>query len=355
MHRFRSFGRRVFLSLVLIMLVVSSHSFLPAQDKPVASKDLKIGFLMDSLKVERWQTDLDKFQKRAGELGAKVLIETAEGDDELQLQQAQRLLDAGVKSLVLVPHDAEKAVRIVAAAKARQVPLLCYERLVRDPNVSFFVGVDASAIGFLQASSLTKIAPKGNYVLIAGSPTDLNAKILRDAQWRVLKPLVDRRDIKVISDTWSKDWNPTEAYAHMTEAIESAKGDITAVVASNDGTAGGAIQALSEHSLAGKALVSGQDADLAAIIRILDGTQTMTVYKPLGSQAKLAAEAAVALAKGEPVKSAVSFTVGNKAIPAILLPPVVVTKDNVKETVIKDGFQNLETIQKSLPKEKWPK
>ena len=327
---------------------------LRAQDKPASSSTLKIGFLMDSLKIERWQTDLDRFQKRASELGADVVVETAEGDDELQLQQAQKLLDVGVKSIVLVPHDAEKAVRIVAAAKAKQIPLLCYERLVRDPNVSFFVGVDASAIGFLQATSLTQIAPKGNYVLIAGSPTDLNAKILRDAQWRVLKPLVDRGDIKVISDTWSKDWNPTEAYAHMTEAIESAKGDITAVVASNDGTAGGAIEALTEHNLAGTALVSGQDADLAAIIRILDGTQTMTVYKPLGSQAKLAAEAAVALAKGEPVKSAVSFTIEKKAIPAILLPPVVVTKNNVKETVIKDGFQNLETIQKSLPKEKWP-
>jgi D-xylose transport system substrate-binding protein len=309
---------------------------------------------MDSLKIERWQTDLDNFQKRAGELGAQVLVETAEGDDELQLDQAQKLLNAGVKSLVLVAHDAEKAVRIVAAAKAKHVPLLCYERLVRDPSVGFFVGVDASAVGFLQANSLTQIAPKGNYVLIAGSSADSNAKILRDAQWKVLKPFVDRGDIKIVSDTWSKDWNPTEAYAHMTEAIETAKGDITAVVASNDGTAGGAIQALAEHNLAGKVLVSGQDADLAAIIRILDGTQTMTIYKPLGPQAKLAAEAAVALAKGESVKSAVSFTVGNKAIPAILLTPVVVTKDNVKQTVIKDGFQNLETIQKSLPKEKWP-
>lgn len=355
MHRFVLSGRSVFLSFALLIALLPSHSFLRAQDKSASPKDLRIGFLMDSLKVERWQTDLDNFQKRASELGAKVLIETAEGDDELQLQQAQKLLDAGVKSIVLVPHDADKAARIVAAAKSRQVPLLCYERLVRDPDVSFFVGVDASAIGFLQATSLTKIAPKGNYVLIAGSPADLNAKILRDAQWRVLKPLVDRGNIKVVSDTWSKDWNPTEAYVHMAEAIESAKGDITAVVASNDGTAGGAIQALAEHNLAGKTLVSGQDADLAAIIRILDGTQTMTVYKPLGSQAKLAAEAAVSLAKGEPVKSAVSFTVGNTAIPAILLAPVVVTKENVKETVIKDGFQNLETIQKSLPREKWPK
>ena len=346
--------RQVFLPFSCAALLFGAFAF-SAQDKPASSKDLKIGFLMDSLKVERWQTDLDNFQKRAGELGAQVLVETAEGDDELQLQQAQKLLSAGVKSLVLVSHDAEKAVRIVTAAKTKNVPLLCYERMVRDPNVSLFVGVDASAIGSLQASSLTQLAPKGNYVLIAGSPTDINARILHDAQWRVLRPLVDRGDIKIVSDTWSKDWNPAEAYGHMVDAIELAKGNITAVVASNDGTAGGAVQALSEHNLAGKVLLSGQDADLAAIIRILEGTQTMTVYKPLGSQAKLAADAAVALANGESVKSADSFTVGYKAIPAILLTPVVVTKHNVKETVIKDGFQNLETIQKSLPKEKWPK
>jgi len=325
-----------------------------AQDKHVPSLNLKIGFLMDSLKIERWHTDLDNFQKRAKELGADVLVETAEGDDELQLQQAQKLLDANVKALVLVSHDVDKAVRIVNAAKARNVPLLCYERLVRNADVAFFVGVDASAIGFLQADSLTKHAPKGNYVLIGGSASDINARILHDAQMKALKPLVDRGSIKIVSDTWSKDWSPSEAYAHMSEALESTKGDITAVVASNDGTAGGAIQALEEHKLAGKVYVSGQDADLAAIIRILDGTQTMTVYKPLGSQARLAAEAAVALAKGEPAKATATIPIGSKAIPATLLIPIVVTKDNVKQTVIKDGFQNLETIQKSLPKEKWP-
>ncbi len=310
---------------------------------------------MDSLKIERWQTDLDRFQKRAAELGAVVLVETAEGDDELQLRQAQKLLDSGVKALVLVPHDSDKAKRIVNAAKARQVPLLCYERLVRNPDVSFFIGVDASAVGYLQAFSLSQKAPKGNYVLIGGSPSDNNAKILHDAQMRVLKPRVDRGDIKIASDTWTKDWEPSEAYAHMSAAIESTKGDIAAVVASNDGTAGGAIQALEDHKLAGKVLVSGQDADLAAIIRILEGTQTMTVYKPLGSQATLAAEAAVAYAKGDTVKTTAAISIGDKLIPATLLAPIAVTKDNIKQTVIKDGFQNLETIQKSLPKEKWPK
>src|SRR6266852_3756996 len=338
----------------LAVAILFSFSVLQAQDKPASPTTIKIGFLMDSLKIERWQTDLDKFQKRAKELGAEVLVETAEGDDELQLQQARKLLDSGVKALVLVPHDAEKAVRIVNAAKAKQVPLLCYERLVRNPDVTFFIGVDASAVGYLQAFSLSQKAPKGNYVLIGGSPSDNNAKILHDAQMRVLKPRVDRGDIKIVSDTWTKDWDPSEAYAHMSAAIESTKGDIAAVVASNDGTAGGAIQALEDHKLAGKVLVSGQDADLAAIIRILEGTQTMTVYKPLGSQATLAAEAAVSLARGESVKTASTIANGYKNVPAIFVAPIVVTKGNVKETVVRDGFQNLETIQKSLPKEDWP-
>jgi D-xylose transport system substrate-binding protein len=339
----------------LAVAILFSFSVLQAQEKQASSGTLKVGFLMDSLKIERWQTDLDRFQKRAAELGAVVLVETAEGDDELQLRQAQKLLDSGVKALVLVPHDSDKAKRIVNAAKARQVPLLCYERLVRNPDVSFFIGVDASAVGYLQAFSLSQKAPKGNYVLIGGSPTDNNAKILHDAQMRVLKPRVDRGDIKIASDTWTKDWDPSEAYAHMSAAIESTKGDIAAVVASNDGTAGGAIQALEDHKLAGKVLVSGQDADLAAIIRILEGTQTMTVYKPLGSQATLAAQAAVAYAKGDTVKTTAAISIGDKLIPATLLAPIAVTKDNIKQTVIKDGFQNLETIQKSLPKEKWPK
>jgi D-xylose transport system substrate-binding protein len=344
-------GKRSFL---LAAAILFSSSVLQAQERQASSGPVKIGFLMDSLKVERWQTDLDRFQKRAAELGAQVLVETADGDDELQLQQAQKMLASGVKALVLVPHDADKAIRIVALAKAAQVPLLCYERLVRHPDVAFYVGVDALSVGLLQADSLSQQAPRGNYVLIGGSPTDTNAKTLHDGQMRVLKPFVDRGDIKIVSDTWSKDWDPSEAYAHMTEAIESTKGEVAAVVASNDGTAGGAIQALEDHKLAGKVLVSGQDADLAAIIRVLDGTQTMTVYKPLAPQAKLAAEAAVALAKGETVKTTASISIGSMSIPAILLNPVVVTKNNVKQTVIKDGFQNLETIQKSLPKEKWP-
>jgi D-xylose transport system substrate-binding protein len=346
--------RRFLLPLSMIALLASVVCLAKWPSASAQDTPLKIGYLMDSLKVERWQTDLDIFKQHAKELGAEVLLETAEGDDDLQLQQSQKLMDAGAKVLVLVPHDTDKAARIVNAAKTRHVPVLCYERLVRNSDVDFFVGSNAEVIGELQASTLARLAPKGNYVLIGGSPSDSNAKVLRDGQMRVLQPSVDRKEIKIISRGWAKDWDPAEAYAIMSKAIDSTKGDITAVVASNDGTAGGAIQALREHQLAGKVLVSGQDADLAAVIRILDGTQTMTVYKPIGLQARTAAEAAVSLASGTPVKNAISIANGGRSVLAIFLGPVVVTKDNVKQTVIKDGFQNLETIQKSLPKEKWP-
>src|SRR5216683_8367896 len=177
----------------LAVAILFSFSVLQAQEKQASSGTLKIGFLMDSLKIERWQTDLDTFQKRAAELGAVVLVESAEGDDELQLRQAQKLLDSGVKALVLVPHDSDKAKRIVNAAKARQVPLLCYERLVRNPDVSFFFGVDASAAGYLQAFSLSQKAPKGNYVRIGGSPSDNNAKILHDAEFSRCDPRENRQ------------------------------------------------------------------------------------------------------------------------------------------------------------------
>lgn len=338
----------------LAILLFSPLSPVAAQENPSPSDNLKIGFLMDSLKVERWQTDLDQFQKRAAEIGAQVVVEIAEGNDDTQLQQAQELLNSGAKALVLVAHDAKKAVRIVEAAKRKGVPLLCYERLVRNPDVTFFIGINAAAVGFLQAYTLTQQAPKGNYVLLAGSPEDVNAHILHDEQMKVLKPLMERGDIKVVADYWIKDWSPTEAYARMAEALDHTKGNVTAVLASNDGMAGGAIQAMQDSKLTQKVLVSGQDADLAAIMRILDDTQTFTIYKPLGLQAKLAAEAAVTLAKGQQVKTNTEISVGETSVPAILFTPVVVTKENVKQTVIKDGFQNLETIQKSLPKEKWP-
>ncbi len=164
----------------------------------------------------------------------------------------------------------------------------------------------------------------------------------------VLQPYIDRNDIKVIADAYTKDWLPSEAYLFTLKALDSADGKIAAVLASNDGLAGGAIQALREHNLAGKVSVSGQDADLAAVICIAQGTQTMTVYKPVVNEAVTAAEEAVRLAKGEKTDADGKISNGKLDVPTIMLKPVVVTKDNIKTTVVKDGFQKLKSINQGL-------
>ncbi len=315
----------------------------------------KIGYLLDSLKIERWQTDFNVFQKRAQELGADVVFEEANGNDDLMFKQAKKLIEQHVKVLVVVPHDTDKAVRIVELAKSKGVAVVSYDRLIRNSDIDFFVGVNSVAIGEMQANALLAVAPKGNYVLLEGSPTDINAHMMLEGQKKALKPYVDRGDIKIVAEFWCQDWNPMVAYTQLSDAIDKNHKQIAAVVASNDGTAGGAIQALEERQLDGKVAVSGQDADLAAVIRVLKGTQAMTVYKPITSLAQQAASAAVDLASGKQPPASGSIDNGKRSVPAFYGPIVAVDRTNVKDTVIKDGFQKIDTIRASVPPSQWPK
>ncbi len=310
---------------------------------------VKIGFAIEAMKGERWQTDLDAFEQRAKQLGAEVISSDADGDDDLQLKQVQAMIKSGIQVLVLLPHDTTKAARIVDAAKAANVKVISYDRLAQNSDVDLYVSFDRKEMGRMQAESLVKLAPRGNYVIIAGSPNDEGAKTLHDAQINVLRPYVDRGEIKIIADGYTKDWLPSEAYVSMLATIDSAQGNIAAVVASNDGIAGGAIQALTDHNLAGKVLVSGQDADLAAVIRVAAGSQTMTVYKPIRMQAQSTAEAAVQLAQGKKTNATGTTSNGKTEVPTILLKPVLVTRDNIKATVVEDGFQKLQEINLGLP------
>lgn len=337
-------ARRTSTVLAAIFVIVFSGRLLQAQD---ANKP-KIGFSIEDMKGERWQTDLSSFKVRAKELGAEVISRDANGDDNRQFQQVQDMIKAGIKVLVLMPRDTTRASRMVDAAKSANVKVISYDRLVLNSDVDLYVSFDRLETGWMQAEYLVKHAPKGNYVLIEGSPRDEGAKTLHDAQMKVLQPYVDRGDIKIIADGYTKDWLPSEAYLFTLKAIDSAKGNIAAIVASNDGLAGGAIQALREHNLAGKVLVSGQDADLAAVICIAQGTQTMTVYKPIVNEAAVAAEEAVRMAKGEKTRAKRTISNGQADVPAILLKPIVVTKDNIKTTVVKDGFQTLKSINQAL-------
>ena len=330
--------------LSAIFLVVLTTQLLLAED----GNKLLIGFSLEAMKGERWQTDLNSFQARAKELGAQVISRDADGDDDRQFQQVKDMIRAGIKVLVILPHTNAQASRMVDAAKAANIKVISYDRLVLNSDVDLYVSFDRVDIGRMQAGYLVEHAPRGNYVLIAGSPNDEGAKALHDAQMTVLQPYIDRGDIKVIADAYTKDWLPSEAYLFMLKAIDSARGQIAAVLASNDGLAGGAIQALRERDLAGKLPVSGQDADLAAVICIAQGTQTMTVYKPVTNEAVRAAEEAVRLAKGEMPHADGAVNNGKTKVPTIMLKPVLVTKENIKTTLVQDGFQSLKSINQAL-------
>ena len=346
--------RSAWLLLLMCLLAIASSckSGNAGRDR---NGPIRIGFSMDSVQLERWQRDRDLFLQRAKELGAEVMVQSADGNDSVQVRQAENLLTQGVDVLVVVPHNGEIAASIVDSAKRQNVPVLAYDRIIRNSDLDFYVSFDNVKVGELQAKYLFDRAPKGNYVLIGGSPTDNNARLLREGQMHVLKPAVDRGEVKIVADQWAKDWLPSEALRHTENALTQSGNDVAAVVASNDSTAGGAVQALEEQKLSGKVLVSGQDADLAACQRIVAGTQSMTVYKPIAALARRAAEIAVGLARHSPVDSNSKVANGSKDVPSFLLSPIVVDKSNIAETVIKDGFLKAEDVYRNLPRDRWPK
>jgi D-xylose transport system substrate-binding protein len=314
---------------------------------------VRIGFLMDTLKEERWQRDKELFEQRAKELGAEVSILVANGDDNLQRQQAETMLTRGVDVLVVAPHNGTAAASIVEAAKRQNIPVISYDRLIISPDVTLYVSHQVPVLGEMQARYALEKAPRGNYVLIGGSPTDNNAKILREGQMRILQPAVDRGDIKIVADPFANEWLPEEALKHTENALTQNNNNIAAVVASNDGTAGGAVRALESQGLAGKVLVTGQDADKAALARIAQGTQTMTIYKPIKPLASGAVEAAIKLARREQVPTTETINNGVADVKSLLFEPIVVDKNNLM-VPIKDGFHSYDAVFGSLPEGQRP-
>ncbi len=338
------------LALCVCVLVVASCVKTPQEtstEKAARAQHagpVRIGFSMDTLKEERWQRDKQLVEQRAKEVGADLDVQVANGDDAVQTKQADNLLTKGVDVLIVAPHNGEIAASIVEAAHRQGVPVIAYDRLIRNSDVDLYISHQVVRIGEMQAEYALKHVPKGNYVLIGGSATDYNAMLLRQGQMKILKPAVDRGDIKIISDQFAREWKAEEALRITEDALTRTGNNIQAIVASNDGTAGGAISALEAAGLGGKVLVTGQDAQKDAVQRIVKGTQTMTIYKPIKALAFDAVDAAIRLAHKQPVATTDKINNGKKDVPAILLEPIVVDKSNVDSTIIKDGYHTREDI-----------
>jgi D-xylose transport system substrate-binding protein len=323
-----------------------------ATDKVHATKGAKIriGFSMDTLLEERWLKDRDLFKAAAEALGAEVEIMAANGDDAKQIWQVETMISEGVDILVVVPHNAEATAAIVKKAHSAGIKVLAYDRLIKNSDIDLYVSFDNEKVGELQAKAITNLAPKGKYVYIGGADTDNNAHLFKKGVFNILQPLIDNGDITVVFDQWTKDWTPANALANMKAALSANDNRIDAVIAANDATAGGVIQALAAQGLAGTIPVAGQDAELAAAQRIVEGTQTMTVYKPIKALAEKAAELAVKLARGENVGADRKVNNGKIEVPSVLLSPIAVDKSNIDETIIADGFHSREDVYKNVKK-----
>jgi D-xylose ABC transporter substrate-binding protein len=303
------------------------------------SKKIKIGLLMDSLEQERWAKDRDIFTSKIKELGGETIYRLANGDADKQLEQARELIDNGVHLLVVIPVDQDKAADIVKLAHKNHVRVLSYDRLIKNCNLDFYISFDNVDVGRLQAEYLTKICPAGNFAIIGGAITDNNSFLLKLGQMSVLQPYVDNGSINIVYDQYVSHWSAGEGYDKMKECLRKTNNNVDAVIAANDEIASGITAALKEVHLDGRIYLCGQDAELAAIQRIVAGTQAMTVYKPIEAIATVAAKTSMDIIRNKLTTNIpLSVNNGKILVPSILLPAMSVNKETIKLTVIADGY-----------------
>jgi len=331
---------RAIVVLLAAMLFVSVLAGCKTATPAPVEKKLKIGLSLATLQEERWVRDKDRITKDCADQGIELLTQIANMDAATQASQCENLFTQGINVLIIAAQDASAAATIVDKAHAAGVKVICYDRLVMDTaNDDVYISFDNVQVGVLQGTWLTKAVPKGNYAILSGAPTDNNAKLFKQGAMSVIQPLVDKGDIKIVADQAVVEWKPENALKIMENALTANKNNIQGILAPNDGTAGGCIQALAAQGLAGKVPITGQDAELAAAQRIVKGTQGMTVFKDTRILADAAVEAAKTMFGGYTLANATQ-TVNNNTmdVPSILLVPIAVTKDNIDVQLIDSGY-----------------
>ena len=350
---------------ILFLIVFMAAIGILAGSVTAFAKDaakIKIGISMPTLQEERWKKDEAMFKERLMQLGVQeknILIQSANGDEQKQVSQSENLITQGVDALIIIPQNGEACAPIVKSAHEAGVKVVAVDRIINNPDLDFYVTFDAYEIGVIQGEYIAKLSQSGNWIMVGGAPTDPNAALIRNGQLSIIKPFIDSGAVKVVLDQPANYWNPADALKAVEVGLTKANNDVQVVFTSNDGCAGAAIEALTEQGLAGKVPVPGLDADLAAMQRIAQGTQSMTVYRKLYMQADYAAQAAYALALGDDPKKYldVEVTLKDGKVPAIMLKSrevmFAVDKTNMK-VVVDDGWLKADDIFKPLDKSLWP-
>ncbi len=301
-----------------------------SEEKPAMESDrIQIGLSIDSLLIERWSRERDLFVSKAQDLGAEVNVQNANGIVEEQIKQIQYFIDKKMDVIVVIAIDDIALRDTIAEAKRAGVKVIAYDRPIRNANVDLYLSVDNERVGELMAEYIKKsIGNDGTIIQVKGSPTDYNVQMVQDGFERILSTT----DIKIDYAEFSNGWVAENGFTVTDEYLKT--GHVPdAIMCGNDNLAAHAIRALIEHRLGGKVCVVGQDADLEACQRIVEGTQYMTVYKPVEKLAVKAAERAVDMANNVPLGLKETFNDGSYDVPYEKLDPVAVTKQNMDEVI----------------------
>lgn len=314
----------------------------PATTDPAATtevKKVKIGLSLPTQREERWVRDKEKMEQVAAELGAELIVKVADADMEEQITQVESLFTQGIDVLILAPHDASAAATLVDKASQEGIPVISYDRLIANTDkLSAYISFDNEKVGELQGKFITEKVGQGNYIVMSGAPTDNNAKLFKQGAMKYIQPLVDSGKIKIVADQAVENWVPENALKIVEAALAANKNKVDAILAPNDGTAGAAIQALAAQNLAGIVPITGQDSEKAAAKRIMEGTQSMTIFKDTRELGKAAIELAIKLGGGEKIETNSVVNNGKVDVPSVLLEATVVTKDNLKAVLVDSGY-----------------
>lgn len=344
----------------VLVLAISIFSTISCSKK--GGGKIKIGLSFSDYATERWATERDLMTKLAEEKGFEVIPQGANNNAKTQNDQIENMITQGVNVIIIVAEDGEACKTAVDNAAKAGIPCIAYDRLIKSSKLACYISFDNVEVGRQQAKGVLKVKDKGNFVLLGGSPTDNNAVLFRNGQMEILKPLIKKGQIKVVADQRVENWDPANALKKMENILTKQKNKIDAVVASNDGTALGALQAMKAQGLAGKVPISGQDATASGCRSIVEGQLTMTVFKDVRLLTPLAIDIAAKLANKEDIDGLKDFTLAeltlNKklkgSVPCKLLKVVQVDKGNVYDVVVKSKFQKWEEVYAGTPEGKRP-
>ncbi|GKX65795.1 sugar ABC transporter substrate-binding protein [Inconstantimicrobium mannanitabidum] len=301
---------------------------------------LVIGVSLPNQREERWIRDRQAMEAYAKEKNITIKFESADFDVNKQVQQVENLISQGVNVLIILPLDPVTGIELVEKAHKAGIKVVDYDLLLKNSDIDAFVAFNGLRVGELQGQYLVSKVPRGNYVIMSGDP-DVNFK---EGAMEFIQPLVFVGNIKIVEDAVIKGWVPSIAYDVVKAALAKNNNKIDAILAPNDATAGAAIQALQEQGLAGKVAVTGQDADIEAVRRIIEGTQSMTVFKDTRELAKAAIDVAVKLADNETLVTDTTTNNGKRNVPTILIQPMLVDKSNIDKVLIDSGYLKKEDV-----------